>query len=81
MDPLTIALIALRGVGTVMSLQGKPQVSEAINAAITAYDAGRNVDAYMQEIADALNNDAELADWDDITSRINTEVDDFLENG
>ena len=32
----------------------------------------------MQEIADALNADLELADWDDIRDRINDEVDQFL---
>lgn len=81
MDPITIALIALRAVGTVFSMQGRPEISNTINDAITAYEAGKNVDAYMQEIADALNDGAELATWDDIRARINSEVDDFLDEG
>ena len=77
MDPLTIALIALRSVGTLFTLQGKPEVAGAINTALDAYQAGKNVDAYLQEIADALESGAD-PDWDDLTNRINDEVDAFL---
>lgn len=82
MDPLTIALIALRSVGTLFALQGQPKVSEAINAALDAHQAGRNVDAYLQEIADKLESGIGLSqeDWDELAQRINNEVDDFLDN-
>lgn len=78
MDPLTIAILALRSVGTLFTLQGKPEINNTINALLTAYQAGKNVDAYMQKIADNLEADGDLASWDDITDRINDEVDEFL---
>ena len=77
MDPLTVAMLALRGVASVFVLQGKPEVSNAIGALLGAWQSGRNVDAYMAEIATALEAD-EMADWDDITKRINDEVAAFL---
>jgi len=82
MDPLTIALIALRSVGTLFTLQGQPKITGAINAALDAYEAGRNVDAYMAEIADKLELAGTLSaeDWDDLTDRINSEVDEFLDD-
>jgi hypothetical protein len=79
MDPLTIALIALRSVGTLFGMQGRNDVQLGINAALDAVAAGKNVDAYLQEIADALEAGVE-PDWDDLTLRINSEVDAFLDD-
>ena len=79
MDPLTIALLALRGVSTVMDLQGRSEVGNAIRALLAAHQAGRNVDAHMQEIADQLDAGLDLAPWDDISARIQAETKDFLE--
>jgi len=77
MDPLTVAMLALRGVASVFVLQGKPEVSRTIGALLTAWQSGRNVDAYMAEIATALEAD-DMAAWDDITHRIDSEVARFL---
>jgi hypothetical protein len=80
MDPLTIALIALRSVGALFALQGKPEISGAINAALDAHQAGRNVDAHLQSIADTLEAGGELDDWTAIRHKIDLEVDDFLDD-
>lgn len=79
MDPLTVSLLALRSVGTLFALQGRPEVSATINAVLKAYQAGRNVDKHMADIADRLEKDGALDDWSDILTRINSEVDDFLD--
>lgn len=78
MDPKLIALLTLRGLATLFTLQGQSNIATAIDSLINAYQAGKNVDEYMQSIADTLAAGGELADWDDITSRINSEVDEFL---
>lgn len=79
MDPLTLGLIALRSVGTLFALQGRPEVGSTINSVLEAYSAGKNVDKHLADIADALEAGADLATWDDITSRIDAEVDAFLD--
>ncbi len=78
MDPLTVAIITLRSVGTLFALQGRPEVSTTINSVLTAYNAGKNVDKHLADIADALEAGDDLATWDDITARIDAEVDEFL---
>lgn len=79
MDPKLVALVTLRGLASLFALQGKNSVAETINSAINAYQAGKNVDDYMQLIADRLEAGDDLADWEDITGRINAEVDDFID--
>jgi hypothetical protein len=77
-----IALVSLRSLATLFTLQGKPHVSNALNSLATAVTAGlmtgHNVDAYMQEIADKLRDDAPLDDWATINTRIDSEVQKFL---
>lgn len=79
MDPTLVALLVLRSVSTLFTLQGKPQVSTAINATLSAYQAGRNVDAHMQAIADALTSGADVPTWADIAKRANDETLAFLD--
>lgn len=78
MDPLTISLLTLRSVGTLFALQGKPEISQTINAVLKAYQAGKNVDKHMATIADRLEKGGDLADWGNLKRRINDEVADFL---
>ena len=78
MDPITLALLALRGVTTVLDLQGREDISNTILALIDAHHAGRNVDNHMAEVAAALEAGTELATWTDIRHRIKAETDDFL---
>jgi hypothetical protein len=74
MDPMTAIILALRLGATVMTLQGKPEVGMAVNATLNAYDAGRNVDAHMAELAAALKAGAGMATWADIAKRANDET-------
>ena len=80
MDPLTVSLLTLRSVGTLFALQGKPEISETISAVLKAYQAGKNVDGHMAAIADRLEKGGTLDDWVEIQARINSEVDDFLDD-
>lgn len=78
MDPKLIALLALRTLG---SLTGNVALSNGIGQLMAAYDAGKNIDDHMQAIADKLEAGEDLDNWDDITNRIDAEVDDFLDEG
>lgn len=78
MDPLTVSLLTLRGLGTLFALQGKPEVGNTINQVLDLYGAGKNVDAHMSAIADKLEAGDDLDDWSEIQDKINAEVDDFL---
>ena len=81
MDPLTLAILGLRAIGTLFTLQGKPEVQTTINSLLAAYEVGKNVDNYMQEIADTLNAGGDMVTWENLTIRINNEVDEFLGDG
>lgn len=78
MDPATVALVALRGLSTLFTLQGKAEVSNTLNQILNLQAAGRNVDAHMAAIADKLEADDPLDDWADIQAKLDAEVDDFL---
>ncbi len=78
MDQKLFAILALRASATVLRMQGLGGPADAIEGIIAGYEAGRNVDAHMQEVADAIKGGVELADWGDITMRINAEVEEFL---
>lgn len=80
MDPLTIGLITLRSVAALFTLQGKPEISDAINAMLEAHAAGRNVDAYMQQMVDKMKA-GEMDGWAEITNKIKAEVGEFLSRG
>lgn len=76
MDPKLIALIALRALG---SVSGNLVVVEGIDKLRAAWEAGKDIDAHLAAIADKLEAGEELDDWQEITDRINAEVDDFLD--
>ena len=78
MTPTLIALVTLRSLSAVVATQGKPEIGNALAAVIAAYEAGKNVDAHMQEIADKLRDDVPLDDWDTLTTRIDAETQKFL---
>lgn len=78
MDPATVALVALRGLSTLFTLQGKAEVSNTLNQILNLQAAGRNVDAHMKAIADKLEAGDPLDDWADIQAKLDAEVDDFL---
>lgn len=57
--------------------QGRSEVSDTLKKLQMAKDAGANVEAHMQRIADALLTDVPL-DWESLAAEINSEVDEFL---
>jgi len=78
MDPVAVSLLALRGLSTLFQLQGKIEVGNTINQVLDLYGAGRNVDAYMKDIAEKLEAGDNLDDWSDIQAKLDAEVADFL---
>ena len=78
MDPVLVSMLALRGLGTLFTLQGKSEVSNTINQVLDLYSAGKNVDDHMKAIADKLEAGGDLDDWSDIQAKLDAEVDDFL---
>ncbi len=79
MDPLTVAMISLRGLGTLFALQGNAEVGKTINQVLDLYGAGKNVDAHMKAIADKLEAGDDLDDWSLIQAKLDAEVADFLD--
>lgn len=74
MNPKTLALIALRGLGTLFSLQGNASAATALNKIAAAIESGQNVDKHMQLVADALKAGTPK-DWDGLLARINADSD------
>lgn len=69
MNGLSWGLVSLRALATLFSLQGRTRDSDGLNSLANAAEAGMNVDAHMQKVADQLKAGTPI-DWDDITSRI-----------
>jgi len=70
-------VITLRGLAMLFGLQGQDSAASALNKLATGIEAGMNVDAHMKTVAEAFKAGTE-ASWDDITDRIDVEVDEFL---
>lgn len=77
MDAKLAAIIGLRGASLTLRLQGLTKQAEAIDRLILTYEAGRNIDAHMQEVADGLKAGVAF-DWDDFNTRLIAETDEFL---
>ena len=71
------AIISFRGLATLLSMQGQASSSGALNKLADAIESGMEVDAYMEEVAEAMKS-GNPAHWDDIVGRINAEADEFL---
>jgi RecB family exonuclease len=78
MDPVLVSMLALRGLSTLFTLQGKSEIGNTINQVLDLYGAGKNVDAHMKAIAEKLEAGDDLDDWSDIQAKLDAEVDDFL---
>ena len=72
--------LAMSFVGQLLGLQGMTREQGILDKIMAGYRAGRNVDAHMQEIADALAV-GDAIDWDDLEARIDAETDEFLSRG
>jgi hypothetical protein len=65
MDPISIALLALRVAAGLIS----PQAAKAVDLLSASFEAGHNIDAHLAAVAAALKS-GQPVDWDDLTSRI-----------
>lgn len=71
MNPLTLALIALRGTALALSLQGQNKTSDYLYLLADAAESGLDVDAHMALVAEKLKQrSANDEDWSDVTDRI-----------
>lgn len=74
MNWLTYALVALRSSALVLGLQGRQTESSALAAVANALESGRNVDAHMAVVAEALKQGV-AADWAGVLARIEADSD------
>lgn len=74
MNFLTLALVGLRGAALALSLGGQQRGADSLYALADMAEAGQNVDATMQAVAEKLkqrpSNDA---DWEDVYQRIDAD--------
>lgn len=73
MNAKTMALIAIRGLATLFGLQGNGPAAAALNKVAAAIEAGKNVDAHLQLVADAMKAGAPN-DWTAVVSRIDADA-------
>jgi hypothetical protein len=71
MNPLTLALVTLRGLALSLSLAGQTRASNGLYALADAAEAGVNIDAHMSAVAEKLKSrSANTDDWADVAERI-----------
>lgn len=75
-----VSLVSLRGLALLLGLQGQNVAAVALNRLVSGIEAGMNVDTYMEDVAKAFETDTE-AGWNEITDRIDVEVNEFLSRG
>lgn len=63
MNPALLAIISLRSLGLLFTLQGQGKTGDALNLLATGIESGLDVDAHMQRVADALKS-GQPKDWD-----------------
>jgi hypothetical protein len=76
MDPKTIALVGIRAAALAMALTGQSKAANALYTLADAYEAGKNIDAHMAEVARRLKDRSPTetdSDWDDLAARINAD--------
>jgi hypothetical protein len=74
MDLKIIAVVSLRAAAIVLGGQGNTQAAQNLEVLARAIEAGINVDAHMQVVADAMNA-GKTTTWDDVQDRINADGD------
>lgn len=73
MNSVFLAVLTLRSLATVYLLQGNSKASDSLGLMADALEAGKNIDARMQEVADALKAGA-TPNWDDLERRIRADA-------
>lgn len=74
MDSRLLAIISLRALAQLFTLQGQTKQADALALVAAGVESGADVDAHMRDVAAALEA-GEAADWDDIHARITAEAD------
>lgn len=76
MNPITIALITIRGAALALLVAGDQKTSNALYLVADAIESGRATDEHMQVVAEKLKErDLTQVDWDDVLQRIQTDHD------
>lgn len=75
MNPVLIALLALRSAALAATLAGQASTGNALYALADLVESGRATDAHLAEVAEKLKS-RELtdADWDDVRARIEADA-------
>lgn len=73
MDPRLLALVSLRSLAQLLTLQGELQKADSLTFIANAIGSGRDVDQHLQAVADALEA-GDAASWGDIHARIQSEA-------
>lgn len=73
MNPKTLAIVTLRALATLFTLQGGTRQAQSLKLLASGIESGADVDAHMERVAQALeasggsvSSDA----WDDVHARI-----------
>lgn len=71
LSPLSLALVAVRGVALSLGLTGNTKIADGLYALADAAEAGRNVDAHMAAVAEKLKARASTPeDWAEVVTAI-----------
>lgn len=74
MNNLTLGILTLRSLGLMFALQGNVRASSSVLLMADTLQAGGNIDAHMQAMADNLSAGT-APDWADIERRIRADSD------
>lgn len=76
MNPLILALVALRGTALSLSLAGQTRAANGLYTLADAAERGVNIDAHMAAVAEKLKTrSSNDADWSDVAERIEADSD------
>lgn len=74
MNNTTLALLSLRSLALLFSLQGDAKASNALILMANTLESGGNIDRHMRAVADAFKA-GKVPDWDDLERRIQADAD------
>lgn len=71
MDSMMLTLIGLRGAALTLNLTGQTRAADQLYLLADAAEAGENVDARMQVVAEKLKErNSNDEDWSDVATRL-----------
>lgn len=77
MNPKALAVMTLRALAQLFTLQGEPRAAQTFTKTADLIDAGADVDEHMARVAEVLNSDGPI-DWDDVEARIRTSHEELM---